>query len=165
MRKKGMELTDTVIGLIVAVVIVAVLVVLVARLIDPGYSERDAVAEAYFERLVESVKDGEGEVLMLGRDESFRFYLVYFGGLGSWTTNVDKGEQEFLPKNVGKNVVCVCYDKLDTVYCRYCEDLDFPAVSSSFDGVQIKGSIGPWVIQDGNRVEIKKDGERYVFFK
>lgn len=148
--KRGELTVDSIVGLIIAVAGVVILVILASNMINPGYNEEDEIAKAYFERVEKSVEDGSGEIVMLdrGADEE-DFYLVYFGSAAS----IVRGDKIFQAKNSGKSVFCVCYDKLDNVFCRYCEDLDLPARNSTQSGFGFE----EWIIGEGGRVEILKE--------
>ncbi len=172
-NKKGGLLDEESVKLILAVVVFVAMVFLMLKLFSPVFEKEDEGAKSYFEILKKTI--GEAD---MGRNESFimldngdknsNFYLVYFGEEksvgkvfeitgGVWYSSILSKELMFRQKMVGENVICVCFEKDKNIVCRYCKNLDLPAVFSDY------GNSGNWAIGEGVRMRVYKDGGKYDF--
>ena len=178
MRKVGGMAIGQVVKLILAVAVTIILLMLLAKLFVPLFDKGDETAKSYSEMLKEKIgvadDGGVSEFFMwyLGGSDK-EFFLVYFGdGYNVEFVKVvweDAHIHTFLPKyetfyfnSVGtnKNRVCVCTvegnkkDGYDSI-CRYCKDLDHP--------VEFPGKNETWYSENGKRIGIELEGDKYVF--
>ncbi|MDH3353525.1 MAG: hypothetical protein OEL87_03690 [Nanoarchaeota archaeon] len=162
--KRGGMVDKNLIELILAVAGVFLLVTLMVFLFSPGFDKEDKSSESYFNGLKDAINladsGSQGEFFMMDMgDEDVDFYLVYFGGVSSFSDSL-YGKFSYLGS--GKNAVCICYKKGDLSMCRYCENLNLP-IDYLVDGVS--GKNIPWAVKDGVNIAVVKDkGETsYVF--
>ncbi len=168
-NKKGDMLSGASFEVILGVAVVILIAVLIAKLFAPSYNEADKIAESYFEQLEYNIaladdsKSASFYVLDNG-DEDLDFYLVYFGGAlqlsygeGILYNTFGLGKIDFSHSKSGDNVVCACYWQGERSICKYCVDLDLPAVSN------VKGVGDSWIADEGSSVNIVKSGGNYGF--
>ncbi len=148
-----------------AIVILTVMIFFMVQLFPSFYDEADETAESYFKNLEYAISladlGKEGEFFMLDNGKSdLNFYLVYFGGALGVGKEVKfwQSDRQFVLKNFeGDNVLCVCSEKDKIILCRYCKGLES---QSKFNNTAPKS----WVVNEGVRMKVKKDGVMYDFF-
>jgi hypothetical protein len=116
------------------------------------------------------------EVGVANKDD---FFLVYFGDalevdfykkflvlyslpisrIPVYYEKIDK-DLSFNAFRYGSNKICICYIREGETFCDHCENLKYPA---SFEGGD--SADDTWIVGPGVLVNIKKEGEKYVFSK
>ena len=157
--KKGEAVIGSTAGIILGVVSVALLIYFFVSLyLFQQFDPIKETAESYRQGLTEAI-----ELADKGKTPDFGlwmegahtdFYLVYFGEKISFES---EGESFVFNKNFIDNNVCICYKVKDENICSVCKSLNYPAI--------YEGEEGNWVINEGDDVQIKKEGENYVFSK
>ena len=182
--KRGELLDENLIGLILSVAGVFVLMILLFNLFSPTFNKEEKTAESYFESLnkaIVEVEDGGVSNFFMMEDKKSYFYLVYFGNIASFKGDVnieesagfdaadnapvdinvklnnEYGKRDFFSSKYGENIICVCYQKNKDITCNYCEDLKLAARSDD--------NNKNWIIEEGVRIKISKEGGVYVFSK
>ena len=150
--KKGEMVTENAIGLILAAAATFVLIFLMISLFTPTFNKGEEGAESYLKSLGAAIDEADVErastFFMLDmEDEELEFYLVYFGE--AFIFIEDEGEFVRSPRD---GPLCICYLQNEKLSCDDCMDL--------------KGSVSyadeaPWVIREGDYVNINKVGVGY----
>ncbi len=153
-----MLVSDSIIELVIAIAGIVLLIYLTVALMAPGYDGDKEIAKSYFERLegeIAVVDLGDvGEFVMFEREEGGpEFYLAYFGSVSDFEF---EGKYFSSPK-VGDNVLCVCYDVIEAVVCKYCIYSELPF---SFNGNKSEMQV----FGEGNQFEIRRR-DYYEFSK
>ncbi len=154
--KKG-ELTDSIIGVVVCVAVVASLLFLSFSLMSSGYDSTKEISKSYIERLKMEFNSldsgGVSEFIILNNgNENLKFYLVYFGGV----LNFKLGDKILSSSLVGDNVLCICSEE-DSILCNNCFNSKFPV---SFNGNKSEKQV----LGEDIRFEIFRRGDYYEFF-
>lgn len=156
--KRGEIVAENAIGLILAAAATFALVTLMVGLgmFGSTFNEGKEGAKSYFDSLKDTIREvddmGRSSFFMLDLDdEKFEFYLVYFGEAFVFVED----EKEFV-RSPREGSLCVCYWQGDKVLCNDCLNLE-GSVSYS------EGA--PWVVREGEYININKKGENYAFVR
>lgn len=160
MNKKAEMTIDISVQVILGVMATVILIILVVGLFSPVFSPGDSIAKSYFERFeeeIENVDEGREASFYIVEDgkEEIEISLVYFAD----KLSLELGGTVFWKKEGVENSFCVCYEREEVASCKYCGDLDLPA--RLFDLGKNSYSAENWIVSEGQRVEIKKDGGKY----
>ncbi len=161
MRKDGELLVNTTVRTILAIGVVLIMVFLIVRIFSPSYSEASQTAKSYSVILKNAIKEADSKgvsnffMINNGR-EDLNFYLVYFGKVLEFKKD---GLVFRYSGDVGKHVLCVCSEDKSNLVCKSCTDEKLPV---RVDG---KGNVDYWVVGDGLRLKLVKQGGYYVFSK
>jgi len=186
--KKGEMTIGNITGLIIAIAVVVVLFILLAKLFVPFFDRGDEIAESYFETLKDEIKvadnNGVGEFFMWYLvDTDKEAYLVYFGDtqnvklvkyIGPHEKLLDEQalpegysldrKRKFDFHSLGKNDnrICICVaERVDNV--EY--DISCRYCEDLDHPVEFSDNGDFWYDTGGKLIKIKKDGNRYVFTK
>jgi|SRR3989344_1481010 len=158
MRSKiGLLLDDEMLSFIVGALVLGGLIYLLVHLFTPSYDPLKETSKSYFDSLIEQIKFSEGGVgklslLNLGGDVNY--YVVYFGEKAT----VSGGLKGFFSSGNNKNRICICYENSEGVgKCNSCSNLKS---SATYNGAE-----DSWYFSSRDVVEIKKEGDKYVFKK
>jgi hypothetical protein len=148
--------SENVIGLILAAAVTFILILLMISLFSPTFNKGKEGAESYFDSLENAINEvddvGRSSFFMLDlSDEELEFYLVYFGEAFVFVNDL----KEFV-RSPRDGSLCVCYEQGEKVLCDDCVDLD---------GAVSYNEAAPWVIREGEYVNINKKGDNYAFVR
>lgn len=154
--KKGEMVTENAIGLILAAAATFVLIFLMISLFTPTFNKGEEGAESYFSSLGAAIDEADDErastFFMLDmEDEELEFYLVYFGE--AFIFIEDEGEFVRSPRD---GPLCICYLQNEKLLCDDCMDLS---------GVVSYSEAAPWVVGEGEYVDVNKVGDDYEFVR
>ncbi len=157
-KKKAQLLVSTVIRVILAIAVVVIMFLLIARLFSPSFNEADQTSKSYFTNLISSIKQtdssGSSDFFMLDNNrKNLNFYLVYFGSVSEFKA----GGKIFSHGGSGQHIVCICSEYNENIVCSHCKNEEIPLVFSK------DVSKNYWEIGDGIRIKIKKQDGQYVF--
>jgi hypothetical protein len=167
---KKAEISDELIGVIIAVAGSLAVIFFLFSSSLPGYDRVSAARESYFEMIEEAVRvadsGGKGEFYMIdlgdveGGDADF--YLIYFGKNALFSFE----GRDFSRKPSGANALCVCSLHKGKSYCKDCLNLNLPAVYQEREGEGssvVSGKLGEWVFMQDDRLVVRKTEGNYVF--
>ncbi len=136
-EKRGDILVGSVVSIIISGAILIVLIWFLIQLTQPFFNEDDAVASAYHNTLVKTLKyakDTGTDQFITTQDMSpNRYFLIYFGD-NSYKTLKSFDEYQFFLKKSPKNTLCICpvsKTAINRIVCpaKYCENLKRPISS------------------------------------
>ena len=165
-NKKGEEIIEETVKIVIAGIGIFLLLFLLYSLIAPNFNPKDETLQAYFNSLKGEIKKadsgqiGEFSVWVdTGKTNEDDISLVYFGNLQTFEDSA--GVRFFLKKSY-PNYLCLCRKSLikEEKPCdsRYCISM-----KKSIDSPWKDGS-GRWSIGKGVSVKIEKKLEQYVFY-
>lgn len=154
MKKKASTLTDSVPSLVIAIVAVFLLVLLMWKILFPGFNKDEEQAKAYLESLkaslIEADKNGQAEFGFLSGTKDSSVKMVYFG-----EEHRRGGDNEYFRASGEKNYLCFCYGEKDKARCTACEAMRFPIVFSP-EGTVFEADHYP-------TFSITQQGQTYLF--
>lgn len=139
--------------LVLAGAVIVILVWLMWSLIAPSFDKDKETAESYMKTLKSKIAKadagnvGEFEIWQPEEKKGIHFFLVYFGEAQRFGDFLSIGNHE--------NRICICYIKDSESTCDSCFDLKNPAKD--------KVGYAPWSAKQGDKLEITKDEESYLF--